>query len=121
MATLQIPAEQYVIGGQQTLAGWVLPQQQYGFEEDADQHKDGAGAFDCKITYSRRQTLSVTLEAEASTVTTTYAAGGQIASGIFTDGNGAATAWKIRSAPTTKTRGPVQVTLDLVSQTDDLA
>jgi hypothetical protein len=121
MATTQLPADQYVIAGQPTLTGWQLPQAQYGLEEDADQHKDGAGRFACKITYSRRATLSVTLEAASGTTLTTYQTGGQIASGTFTDGAGNATAWKIRSAVLTKTRGPTQVALDLIAQTDLLA
>ncbi len=117
----QLPASQYVIGGQLTLAGYVLPQNQYGIEEDADQNKqDEHGRFKCKITYSRRQTLNVTLEVLSGT-TPTYQDGGEIASGVFATADGTATAWKIRNATLTKTRGPQELTLDLISQIDLLA
>ena len=121
MATQQLPVDVYVIGGQPTLTGWQLPQAQYGFEEDAEQKTTAAGRFSAKITYSRRSTLNVTIEAESGTTTTTYQTGGGILSGVFADGAGNATAWKIRSATKTNTRGPVQVVLDLISQTDLLA
>lgn len=119
MATEQLPAGIYVIGGQPTVAGYQLPQAQYGFEEDQELKYDGKGRFKAKLTYSRRPTLSVTLE--VTTGTPTYQNGGQIASGVFTDGAGNATAWKIRNATLTKTRGPQVVELDLIAQTDLLA
>ena len=121
MATEQLPASTFVIGGQPTLSGWVLPTAQYGFEEDAENKQTGAGRFLCKITYSRRPTLSVTIEAEHGTTLTTYESGGTVASGVFADGAGNATAWKIRSANRTKARGVTQVQLDLIAQTDLLA
>ena len=119
MATEQLPANQLVIAGQPTLAGYVLPQAQYGLAEDAETLYDANGRFKCKVTYSRRATLSVTLEVTSGTPT--YQNGGEIASGVFTDGAGNATAWKIRNATLTKTRGPKIVELDLISQTDLLA
>jgi hypothetical protein len=121
MAVEQLPAGVFVIGGQPTLSGWVLPTAQYGFEEDAENKTDAAGRFLAKLTFSRRPTLNVTLEAESGTTLTTYESGGAIASGVFTNGGGDATAWKIRSAVRTKTRGVVQVVLDLIAQTDLLA
>lgn len=121
MATEQLPASQFVVGGQPTLTGWTLPQAQYGFEEDSENKTTAAGRFLTKITYSRRATLNVTIEAESGTTLTTYEAGGAIASGVFTDGAGNATAWKIRSANRTKTRGVTQIELDLIAQTDLLA
>lgn len=119
MATTQLPASQYVVGGQPSVSGYILPQAQYGLDEDAETKQDANGRFKCKIAYSRRATLSVTLE--VTTGTPAYQAGGEIASGVFTDGAGTATAWKIRSATLTKTRGPQIVALDLVAQTDLLA
>lgn len=119
MATEQLPATQYVIGGQPTLTGYVLPSAQYGIQEDAENKQDANGRHKCKIAYSRRATLSVTLEVTSGTPT--YQNGGEIASGVFADGAGNATAWKIRSATLTKTRGPKVVELDLISQTDLLA
>jgi hypothetical protein len=119
MATTQLPAGTYAIGGQPTINGYVLPQAQYGFDEDAEQKTDGNGRFKAKIAYSRRPTLSVTLEVTSGTPT--YQNGGEIASLVFADGGGNATAWKIRSATLTKTRGPQIVELDLIAQTDLLA
>lgn len=119
MATEQLPALQYVIGGQPTLAGYILPQAQYGIEEDGESKYDANGRFKSDLTYSRRATLSVTLQVTSGTPT--YQNGGEIASGVFTDGAGTATAWKIRSATLTKTRGPKVVELDLIAQTDLLA
>lgn len=121
MATSQLPSAAYVIGGQPTVSGWKLPDAQYGFDEDAETKTTAAGQFQTDIVYSRRQTLRVTLEALTGGTLTTYAKGGQISSGVFADGGGIATAWKIRSASMRKTRGPVQVELDLISLTDDLA
>lgn len=121
MATEQLPASQFVVGGQPTLAGWTLPSAQYGFEEDSEPKTNSNGRFKCKLTYSRRSTLSVTIEADDGTTLTTYQTGGGILSGVFTDGAGNATAWKIRSAVLTKTRGPSSVALDLIAQTDLLA
>jgi hypothetical protein len=112
----QLPVEQYVIGGQPSVAGYVLPQAQYGFEEDADQKQDENGRFRCKISYSRRPTLNVTLEVTSGTPT--YQAGGEIAADVFADGAGNSTAWKIRNATLTMTRGPQIVELDLIAQTD---
>ncbi len=121
MATEQLPTAVYAIGGQPTVSGWVLPQAQYGFEEDSEVKTNSNGRFNAKIAYSRRPTLQVTLEAEHGTTLTTYQTGGAIAGGVFADGGGNATAWKIRNATLTKTRGPAQVELDLIAQTDLLA
>jgi len=120
MATTQLPASQYVVGGQPTLNGYVLPQAQYGVDEDAEVKNDQNGRFKCKIAYSRRATLSVSLEVLDGS-TPTYQSGGEIAGGVFADGAGNATAWKIRSATLTKTRGPQGVEMDLVALTDLLA
>lgn len=120
MATEQLPASQYVIAGQPSLSGYVLPQAQYGYAEDSETKYDANGRFKCKITYGRRATLQVTLEVVSGT-TPAYQAGGEIASGVFADGAGTSTAWKIRSATLTKTRGPQVVDLDLIAQTDLLA
>ena len=117
----QLPSAVYVCGGQPTITGWVLTPASYSFEEDSEVKQNAKGRFNAKITYSRRPTLSVTLEAEDGTTLTTFETGGEVASGVFTNGAGDATAWKIRSASRTKTRGAVSVTLDLIALTDLLA
>ncbi|HAX91571.1 MAG TPA: hypothetical protein DCY07_05095 [Rhodospirillaceae bacterium] len=119
--TEQLPATQYKVGGQPTLAGWQVISATHGLEEDSENKQTASGRFKCKITYSRRPTLQVVLEANSGTTTTTYQTGGEIASGVFAAGNGSATAWKIRSARKVNTRGPEQVELDLIAQTDLLA
>ena len=120
MATEQLPADTYVIGGQLTLTGYILPTNSYGYEEDMEYKYTSTGRFNCKITYGRRPTLSVQLEVLAS-ATPTFQAGGEIASCVFVNGSGDATAWKIKSATLTKTRGPQIVALELAAQTDMLA
>jgi len=121
MATEQLPATTYSIDGKPTLTGWQIISATYGIEEDAETKQTAAGRFSAKITYSRRPTLQIVMEANSGTTTTTYQTGGEIASGVFANQAAGATAWKIRSATKTNTRGPVQVTLDLVAQTDLLA
>lgn len=121
MATTQLPTGQLQVGGQPALTGWNIISGTYGIEEDAETKYDAAGRFKCKIVYGRRATLQVTMEAQSGTTTTTYDTGGGILSGVFADGAGNATAWKIRNSTRTNTRGPVQVTLDLIAQTDLLA
>ncbi len=121
MATEQLPATQYTVGGQPTLAGWQVISASYGLDEDSEEKKTAAGKFKAKITYSRRPTLQIVLEADSGTTTTTYQTGGSITSGVFATGGGSATAWKIRNASKVNTRGAVQVTLDLIAQTDLLA
>ena len=118
-ANQQLPSALYAVGGQLTLSGWVLPQNAYGFEEDSEVKTEASGIFKADITYSRRQTLSVTLEALAAATVSTYQTGGSVASGVFTLADGSTeTAWKIRSATLTRTRGPVQVELDLIQLGD---
>jgi hypothetical protein len=121
MATEQLPATIYTVDGKPTLTGWQILSATYGIEEDSETKQTAAGRFSAKITYSRRATLQIVMEAESGTTTTTYQTGGEIASGVFANQAGTATAWKIRNAAKANTRGPVQVTLDLVSQDDLLA
>ena len=121
MAVEQLPASQYVVGGQLTLGGWVLPENSYGIEEDGETKQTAAGAFKCELTYSRRQTLSVTLEAATVVAEEAYSKGGTIASAVFANSQGGATAWKIRNVTDTRTRGPVVVTLDLIALTEGIS
>ncbi len=122
MATEQLPASQYVIGGQLTLTGYILPTHQYGIVEDTETKYTAAGQFKAEITYSRRQTLNVTLEAAHGNATVSvYTKGGTIASGVFADSQGTATAWKINNVTEARARGVPVITLDLVALTDMLA
>lgn len=119
MATEQLPAAQYIVAGQPSLSGWEVIQADYGFEEDFEDKQDATGQQKAKITYSRRQTLSLTLEAAHGGTVHTYVAGGQIASGTLTLADGStASAWNIRSATLGRTRGVTTMQLDLIQQAD---
>jgi hypothetical protein len=119
MATELMPVA-HTVGGQPTVSGYVVINAAYGIEEDQEVKKDANGRFASKITYSRRPTLKLEMEAESAT-TPAYQDGGTIASGSIKDGNGDAMGWKIRSATVTNTRGPITVSLDLIGLTDYLA
>jgi len=121
MATQQLPSALYTIGGQPTLAGWQIISAVYGMDVDKEEKKTSTGRFKATIIYSKRPTLQLVMEADSGTTTTPYQTGGQILSGVFATGTGSATAWKIRNAGKVNTRGAVQVTLDLIAQTDLLA
>jgi len=113
MATTQLGPVTYEVGGQTSISGWTVLSSVKGFAEDSENKNQASGRFGAKITYSRRQTLQLTMEANHGTTTTTYDTGGSITIGGVD--------YKIRSASRTNTRGPVQVTLDLISLADDLA
>jgi len=113
MATEQLPASQYEVGGQETVSGWVVTENGWSFEEDSEAHQDAAGQHKCDITYSRRKVLSLSLKAENGTTVDTFDEGG-----TYTHD---AVAYKIRSVNRRNTRGPVEVDLELISQVDLLA
>ena len=122
MAQEQLPASQYAVGGQVTASKYQVLSSTYGFEEDTESKSNAAGQHKCDITYSRRQTLNVTLELEDDAVPTLWATGGSIANNAtiafpLADGS-TASAWEIRSVSRVHTRGPTQITLDLISTTD---
>jgi hypothetical protein len=119
MATELMPVA-HTVGGQPTVTGYVVISAEYGIEEDQEVKQDANGRFLSKITYSRRPTLKLEMEATSGT-TPTYQNGGTIASGTIADGHGDAMGWKIRSATVTNTRGPIAVSLDLIGLTDYLA
>jgi len=120
MATEQLPASQFAVGGQATLADHVVISTKDGFEEDGEDKLTQAGQFKCALTYSRRLTKSLELELLGAADVTAYVVGG------YTDAAYASTVaataiWEIRSVSQTRTRGPVVLALELVSLTDTLA
>lgn len=119
MATEQAPTN-YTIGGQPAVTGYQVIDAVAGLEEDAEQKQDGAGKFNGKIAYGRRATWQLTLEVNHG-VTPTYQNGGTIESGVLATAGGDTTAWRIRSATLTKTRGVQVVNLDIIALTDMLA
>ena len=126
MATEQLPSALYDIAQQPTLGGalanlYEVISAQYGIEEDTETKQAATGRFKAEITYSRRETCSLELEAIYGTDPTTLAQGGQLASGILTLADlSTASAWNIRSATWTKTRGVQTVSLDVIQQLDKL-
>jgi hypothetical protein len=105
-----------------TLSGWEVHDVKRGFVEDSEDRKTPLGQHKCKITYSRRQTLSMRLVALTGASVHTYTTGGTVASGVFTLADGStATAWDIQSAEEVPTRGPMEVNLSLIQQGDMLA
>jgi len=122
MATEQLPASTYLIGQKYSLTGYEITGATCGFEEDSEDKADSDGKHKAKITYSRRETLQLELEAlvtDPATTPYTYIAGGQIASGILTLADGStASAWNIRNATVGSTKGVRTVSLDLIQQGD---
>ena len=113
MATEQLPDEQYVIGGQPTVTGWQVISAVRGIEEDSETKQTAAGQFKAKITYSRRRTMQLTLEATQTADVDEFSEGGVVTVDTVV--------YKIRSVQEQATRGPTQVTLDLIATVDLLA
>jgi hypothetical protein len=116
MAQEQLPAAQYTVGGQETVADHVVISQTDGFEEDGEAKKTAAGQHKCDLTYSRRATRSLVLELAFGADPTTYMEGGGLDASYVPGGE----VWEIRSVSRVNTRGPVQLNLELVSLTDTI-
>ena len=115
----QLPADQYALGGQPTITGYVVVRADFGFEEDSEDKQGSGGRHKAKITYSRRKTANVELEALGTATTQAdYVKGGAVAAN-YTPGGTAA--WKIRNVTFGTTRGVQTVMLDLISLTDEIA
>ena len=120
MATEQLPASTYTIAGQETLANWEIISNVYGFEDDGEDKYAGDGQWKCRLTYSRRETLSLEMESLDGADLDAYQ-GGQVASGVFTLSDGlTATAWNITSSTLTRTKGVATLSLELIQQGDTL-
>ena len=114
MATEQLPAEQYAIAGQSAVTDYEVISEVYGFEEDSEDKKDSTGQHKAKISYMRRQTCSLELEALAAATPGTYTVGGVLDASFAVGGS----VWKIRSVTEGRTRGVSTVSLDLIALTD---
>ncbi len=112
MAAVQLPASQMTVGGQETVANWIVRESVWGKEEDDEDIQNADGTFRTNLTYSRRPTLRLTLEATNAATNSAKEFRG-IAS--YTHGG---VVYKVRDVQETRTRGPVQVTLDLISTVD---
>jgi hypothetical protein len=126
MATEQLPSALYDIGAQPTLGGaWAdkfeVINCVYDIEEDTETKQASTGRFKADITYSRRETCQLELDALNGTTSTTLADGGQLASGILTLADGStASAWNIQSCSLTMTKSVQTVSLSLIQQLDKL-
>lgn len=121
MAQEQLPEATYDVGQTYDLTGFEIITATPGFEEDAEDKVDQNGRHKAKITYSRRETLQLELEALTAGTPSAYIAGGEIESGVFPLASTAqATAWNIRSASNGVTKGVTTVSLDLIQQGDQI-
>ena len=122
MAAEQLGSKTYLVGQPLTLSGFEIVDSTYGFEEDGETRYVGNGKFGADITYSRRQTLSVTLDVlagEGGGDPSIYVEGGQIATEVFKLADGTTnTAWKIRSATPGRTKGVATLQLELIQLGD---
>ena len=116
----QLPARQFAVGGQVAVTAHVVISSVQGFEEDSEVKQTAGGQFKSDITYSRRATLDITLELGNTATATDYFVGGGVDDNYDPIAAASAT-WEIRSVTRTNTRGPVQLSLQLVSLTDLIA
>jgi hypothetical protein len=121
MATEQLPATQYLIGGQPTVTNYVVRSATFGIEEDTEDKQGADGKHVAKLTYSRRKTLQLELEALGTATQGTYQVGGALDVDYVPTAVGGNMVWKIRDASEGLTRGAQTVSLDLISLTDELA
>jgi len=120
MPAEQLPATVYLLGGQITVANFVVINTSRSFEEDTETKHGTDGRFSTEITYSRRETVQAQCDALSAATPHTYM-GGTIASGSITLADGStASAWKIRNAAIEATRGVRTVTLDLIQLGDKI-
>jgi hypothetical protein len=113
----QLPASQFAVGGQPTVAAHIVVSAAYGFEEDSEVKQTSGGQFKCDITYSRRATLDLTLELSNTADPTDYVKGIAL-DASFVPTTAALGVWEVRNVTRTNTRGPVQLSLQLVNLTD---
>ncbi len=109
----QLPTNKMTIGGQEEVEDWIVRESVWGKEEDDEDVPEASGKFRTNITYSRRQTLRLTLEATGDATADEFRGIGEYEHDDVL--------YKVRDVQETRTRGPVQVTLDLISTVDDLA
>ena len=108
----QLPATQHTVGGQATVTNWDVISQEDGFQEDSENTQNANGTHRCKITYSRRKTKSLELQGQSTADPTAFSDGGEYTLDTVD--------YTIESATARKTRGPIMVNVDLLSQVDDI-
>lgn len=128
MPAEQLATDVFKVGGQPTLGGalenkYEVIEARYGFEEDSEIKQRQTGLFASDITYSRRETCQLDLEAlDDAGDGPELIKSGELASGILKRADGITdTAWNIQPGSTcTKTRGVEALSLSLIMQTDTL-
>lgn len=119
MAIEQLPsANAFAVGGTTSVANHVVGQEVDGFEESGESKMNAAGQHLVDIVYSRRATKSLTLELANGGSAALYVSGGSVDASFSPSGT--PKVWEIRSATVTKTRGPTQIALELVSLTESI-
>lgn len=114
MAAEQVPAAQHTVGGQVAVTGWDVIEQSDSFIEDAENTPNANGTHRCKITYSRRLTHDLSLQAQSEADASVFSEGGTYKWNTNVD-------CTIESATARKTRGPTMVDVSLLEQVDQLA
>lgn len=118
MAAEQLPSTAGLTpGGQSAVANHVVGTEVDGFVEEGESIQTAAGQHLADLTYSRRKTKAFTLELGNGADATLYMEGGSVDA---TYAPGGTAAWKIRSVQRINTRGPVQLSLELISLTEDI-
>ena len=115
----QNPVEQFAVGGQSTITGLIVLEETDGFEEDVETKLTTAGQFKADVVYSRRKTKSLSIELSNTATITHYVEGGYV-DAAFAPAAAALAVWEIRSVSQTRTRGAVQLELELVSLSDEV-
>ena len=110
---VQYPTNQQLIGGQPTVAGYIVTSAVYGYAKDEEDRPNTDGSHRVKIQYSKRKTLSLTLEAEYGTTVATIVDGDEMTVG--------GTLYNIVSVVPTYTRGPTVLAVELIEQAEGLA
>lgn len=110
---VQYPTNQLAIGGQPTVPGYVVTSAVYGYAKDEEDRPNSNGTHKVKIQYSKRKTLSLTLEAEYGTNISTIVDGDEMTVDDVL--------YNIVSAVPTKTRGPTILQVELIQQAEGLA
>jgi len=108
----QYPTDQYAVGGQATVSGYIVTSCKLGFVEDKENKQNSNGTHRCKIVYSRRRTWDLEMEAESGTNTTTLVEGGEITIDSVL--------CNIESVSVTETRGPTLVSLSAIEQDEHM-
>ena len=109
----QYPTNTLAVGGQGTLAGWDVLEDQKSFAEAANSYRNANGTHKVDIVYSRRQRRVLTLQAQYGTSPATLLAGGSLTYDSVS--------WRIESFDPRHTHEPITATLTLIAVADSIS